>query len=149
MLDIKPTRAIPEQETAAASDHERAALLGRLEEFEQALAVYEALIEQQPQDALAYAGKGNMLLYLKRPAEAVAAYKLAVMLAPALYPAWVGKACALKTLRQDQAALEAYDQAIALDPTFAPAYFGKAELLLEHHHLWRAMKNYWRGFAAE
>src|SRR5690349_19351354 len=108
MLDTIPTQVAPERESTAASEHERAALLGRLEQYEQALAVYEALIEQQPEDALAYAGKGNMLLFLKRPEAALVTYTQALTLQPALSPAWVGKACALKALQQDQAALEAY-----------------------------------------
>src|SRR5690348_11669357 len=102
MLDTMSPQGVSEQETAVASDYERAALLGRLEEFEQALAVYETLIEQQPQAALAYAGKGNMLLFLQCPEAALAAYDQALTLAPALSPAWVGKACAHKALRQDQ-----------------------------------------------
>lgn len=149
MLDTTPTRATPEKENRAVGEHERAALLSRLEQYEQALCVYEALIEQHPKDGLAFAGKGNMLLFLKRPEAALVAYAQALTLTPVLSPAWVGKACAHKALQQDQAALEAYDQAIRFDPTCAPAYFGKAELLLERNHPWQALKNYWRGFAAE
>lgn len=149
MLYTKPTQATPEQESGAAREYERAALLGRLDQYEQALRVYEMLIEQHPQDALAYTGKGNMLLFLKRPTAALVAYTQALTLAPVLSPAWVGKACALKALQQAKAAVEAYDQAIALDLTCAPAYFGKAELLLERNHPWQALKSYRRGFAAE
>lgn len=119
MLGTTPTQAIAEQEPAVASDDERAALLGSLEEFEQALAVSVALIVQHPQESLAYVGKGNMLQLLKQPEAALGAYSLALTLAPALSPAWIEKACALKALPQDQAALEAYDQAPALDATCA------------------------------
>src|SRR5215831_17953467 len=89
----------PEQSQASVplSEHEMGSLLSNLGQHAAALEAYEAAIQRNPADALAYIGQGNMLLFLNQPAEALAAYTKAARLAPTLALAYAGRGMALRT----------------------------------------------------
>ena len=100
-------------------------VLDHLNRYEEALAAYEQAIRLDPNDALAYRGKGDALYYLARLGEALAAYEQAIRLDPNDALAYRGKGFALFVLLRFEEALAAFEQAIRLDPNDALAYRGK------------------------
>ena len=87
----------------------RAAVLGRLGEFDEALALYEIILEQHPEQAGLWLSYGHVLKTVGRLEDGIAAYRHAIALAPRLGDAWWSLAN-LKTLRfgdEDVAAMEA------------------------------------------
>ena len=115
----RPMEALAELDTLAepdlGQDNLRAATLGRIGEFDEALKLYEAVLAQAPQMPRVWMSYGHMLKTVGRVADGVTAYRRALALAPHLGEAWWSLAN-LKTVRfgEDdvaamQAALEATD----------------------------------------
>ena len=87
----------------------RAAVLGRLGEFDEALELYELILRQQPAQAGLWLSYGHVLKTVGRVEEGIAAYRQAIALAPQLGDAWWSLAN-LKTFRfsaEDVALMEA------------------------------------------
>ena len=87
----------------------RAAVLGRLGEFDEALELYELILQQQPTQAGLWLSYGHVLKTVGRLEEGIAAYRQAIALAPQLGDAWWSLAN-LKTFRfsaEDVALMEA------------------------------------------
>ena len=87
----------------------RAAVLGRLGEFDEALQLYELILQQHPTQAGLWLSYGHVLKTVGRLEEGIAAYRQAIALAPQLGDAWWSLAN-LKTFRfsaEDVALMEA------------------------------------------
>ena len=87
----------------------RAAVLGRLGEFDEALALYEAILRQHPAQTGLWLSYGHVLKTVGRLDEGIAAYRRAIALAPHMGDAWWSLAN-LKTFRfsaDDVSAMEA------------------------------------------
>ncbi len=87
----------------------RAAVLGRLGEFDEALALYETILRQHPAQAGLWLSYGHVLKTVGRLEDGIAAYRRAIALAPQLGDAWWSLAN-LKTVRfgeDDVATMEA------------------------------------------
>ncbi len=78
----------------------RAAVLNRLGEFEEALALYEGVLAAHPSQPRVWMSYGHTLKTVGRLAEGIAAYRRAVTLAPHFGEAWWSLAN-LKTVRLD------------------------------------------------
>ena len=109
----RPLEALAELDVLAERDisHEnlRAATLGRIGEFEEALKLYEAVLKQAPNQPRVWMSYGHMLKTVGRVDDGVAAYRRALELAPHLGEAWWSLAN-LKTVRftaADMAAMQA------------------------------------------
>ncbi len=109
----RPLEALAELDVLAERDisHEnlRAATLGRIGEFEEALKLYEAVLKQAPNQPRVWMSYGHMLKTVGRVDDGVAAYRRALGLAPHLGEAWWSLAN-LKTVRftaADMAAMQA------------------------------------------
>jgi tetratricopeptide (TPR) repeat protein len=89
---------------------------------EEALVAYDHALEVNPTLALAWHGKGNVLLQIERYEDAAAAFDEALQLDPELAPAWHGQGLALAQLEDPREARAAQERAVALDPSFAPAW---------------------------
>lgn len=89
------------------------------------------IIEESPDDAGAWADKGDVLLELERFYEAVAAYQRAEEIAGPSFGALVGRAEAHAELGQHAAAAKCYARALALEPGDAGAMVGRAYCLLD------------------
>jgi tetratricopeptide (TPR) repeat protein len=100
-----------------------------LQRYEEALTALEQAIRLDPNNALAYLGKGATLDDLKRYEEALAAFEQAIRLDPTDALAYLGKGTTLHDLKRYEEALAAYDQAIRLDPNYASAYYHKGNAL--------------------
>ncbi len=141
-----PTKgAAAAQLEASPPLQELAARLVTVEQYESALQLYELALEEHPQDVLATLGKGNTLLFLKRPAEALSVFENALHLDHTCALAYEGQALALSQLGRNEEALIAYEAAIQQNPSFAPSYFGKAHVFLLLKRPLAALWTYWRA----
>jgi serine/threonine protein kinase len=94
--------------------------------YQEALAAFEQAIRLNPNDALAYNGKGRSLRQLRRYREALAAYEQAIRLNPNYAGAYHNKGVVLIDLKRYQEALAAFEQAIRLNPNNADYFYGKS-----------------------
>jgi len=94
--------------------------------FEEAIALYDLAIQQEPDNAKAWFGKGAALSKQQQIDSALAAYEKALQLKPDFSEAWFGKGTLYAKLQQPDTAISAYDRAIELKPDFFLAWFSKA-----------------------
>nr|WP_083500381.1 sulfotransferase [Sphingomonas endophytica] len=113
--------ALAELDTLLADEPEhvghinlKAAALGRLGSFEDAIPLYERVLEQAPTQPKVWMSYGHMLKTVGRQADGVAAYRHAIALRPALGEAWWSLAN-LKTVRFDDADVAAMTAQLARD----------------------------------
>jgi tetratricopeptide (TPR) repeat protein len=112
----KPVPALREVEKLLAIDARNpgyrnlhAAVLGRIGEFDQALAVYERLLREYPGQPKAWMSYGHALKTAGRRDESIAAYRKAIGLEPRLGEAYWSLAN-LKTFRFSPAEIETMEQ---------------------------------------
>ncbi|MET3471587.1 tetratricopeptide (TPR) repeat protein [Novosphingobium sp. 1529] len=91
-----------------------AAANGRIGAFDAALALYERVLAEAPDQPRVWMSYGHMLKTVGRQADGIAAYRRALALMPGLGEAWWSLAN-LKTVRFDDADIAAMQQALA-DP---------------------------------
>lgn len=112
----RPAEALAELAKVKADDGDNlghanleAAARGRIGEFDEALALYELVLGQNPHQPLVWMSYGHLLKTVGRQADGIAAYRQAIAQRPALGEAWWSLAN-LKTMRftaQDLAQMEA------------------------------------------
>jgi tetratricopeptide (TPR) repeat protein len=90
----------------------RAAILARLGEYEQAVAVYQRVLAEHPAQPKGWMSYGHALKTLGRQADCIAAYRRALDLQPGLGEAWWSLAN-LKTVRFDAGDLAAMSDQLA------------------------------------
>lgn len=107
----RPVDALAELDQLLAQDSEhlghinlRAAALGRVGDFDEAIALYAEILKAAPTQARVWMSYGHMLKTVGRQREGVAAYRAALTHAPQLGEAWWSLAN-LKTVRFDDADL--------------------------------------------
>jgi tetratricopeptide (TPR) repeat protein len=96
----------------------QAAAFGRIGEFDEALALYAAVLKEIPAQPKVWMSYGHMLKTVGRTAEGIAAYRRAIALSPGLGEVWWSLAN-LKTVRfsdEDIAAMQAALNAADLAP---------------------------------
>jgi tetratricopeptide (TPR) repeat protein len=103
--------------------------LSALQRFDQALAVYDRAVAQQPDSAENHYNRANTLSSLARAADAVDAYDAALALEPAFAEAWANRGGASSKLGRNEAALASYDRALAIKPRLVEALFNRASVL--------------------
>ena len=92
----------------------KAAALGRIGRFDEAIGLYEGVLEQVPTQPKVWTSLGHLLKTVGRQAEGVAAYRQAIAIMPELGDAWWSLAN-LKTLRFDDADIAAMEAALTRD----------------------------------
>src|SRR6266568_4046459 len=97
--------------------------------YEEALAALEQALRLNPNDAVAYANKGDTLYALKCDEEALVAYEQALCLDPNDGSAYYNKGIAFNALNRYEEALVAYEQVIRLQPELALAHQRKGQVL--------------------
>lgn len=117
----RPTEALAEldrlaEEDAANASHDnlRAAALGRLGAFEEAIALYERVLAEHPDQPKVWMSHAHILKTVGRLDEGIAAYRRALAIAPTLGEVWWSLAN-LKTVRFDEADIAAMEAALASD----------------------------------
>lgn len=117
----KPTEALAELDRLLDDDPDnpghanlKAAALGRIGEFEEAIQLYEAVLGKAGDQPKIWMSYGHVLKTVGRQANSIAAYRRAAELRPALGEVWWSLAN-LKTVRFDDADVAAMEAALA-DP---------------------------------
>ncbi|MCJ2541945.1 tetratricopeptide repeat protein [Thermostichus vulcanus] len=114
------------------------------EQFESAIALYQQLIQQNPEQAALYNGLGLTLAQQGNLEEAVVAFRKALTLDPFLVEAHLNLGTALLDQEEPTAAIEAYQAALALQPDRPRTYFNLAtafrklkepERALDYYHV--------------
>ena len=115
----RPTDALAELDTLLAEEPEhlghanlKAAALGRLGSFEEAIGLYERVLAAAPAQPKVWMSYGHMLKTIGRQEDGVAAYRRATALRPALGEAWWSLAN-LKTVRFDDVDIAAMEAELA------------------------------------
>jgi tetratricopeptide (TPR) repeat protein len=114
----RPDEALAELDTVLAEEPEnlgphnlRAAALGRIGGFGEALAIYEDVLKRAPGQPKIWMSYGHTLKTVGRLAEGIAAYRQAIGLNPSLGEVWWSLAN-LKTVRFDDADVAAMEAAL-------------------------------------
>ena len=125
----RPTDALAELDTLVAAEPEhighanlKAAALGRLGGFEEAIGLYEGVLAAAPAQPKVWMSYGHMLKTVGRQADGVAAYRRALALRPELGEAWWSLAN-LKTIRFDDADVATMEGALTDDALVADDRF--------------------------
>jgi tetratricopeptide (TPR) repeat protein len=90
----------------------KAATLGRLGDFDEAIRIYEAVLERAPAQPRVWLSYGHMLKTVGKQSEGIDAYRRAIALKPELGEAWWSLAN-LKTVRFDEADISSMQSALA------------------------------------
>lgn len=99
--------------------------------YQEALAVYEEMIDKNDQDPATWSDKGFVLLQLNRPQEAYAAYDKALRINDKFYEALLGKANVLTISQQHEEALQMLDRAISYYPEDYQVWYNRGNLQLQ------------------
>ena len=118
-------RAIALHPRYAEAHANRAAILRRLERYDEAEAGFKTALALNPNSALAHYNLGLLLGEQDRPAEALAAHERAMALAPDLAQAHSHRGNMLSALHRHDEAMAAHQKALSLSPDDA----------LLHHNL--------------
>ena len=117
----RPAEAIAELETVMAERsgnlgdaNLKAAALGRVGGFDEAIALYESVLDKAPHQPKVWMSYGHMLKTIGRQADGIAAYRRAIALTPELGEVWWSLAN-LKTVRFDDADIAAMQAQLARD----------------------------------
>jgi tetratricopeptide (TPR) repeat protein len=113
----RPAEAIAELDRLQGVDVEayqnlKAAALGRIGSYEEAIGIYEAVLARFPGQAKVWMSYGHVLKTVGRQADSIAAYRRATAEAPGLGEVWWSLAN-LKTVRFSDADIAAMDDALA------------------------------------
>ena len=97
-----------------ANQNLKAAALGRLGAYEEAIALYAAVLQRFPAQAKVWMSYGHLLKTVGRQADSIAAYRRALGVTPGLGEVWWSLAN-LKTVKFDRVDIDAMEAALA-DP---------------------------------
>lgn len=93
---------------------------------EEALRLFEEAIDKEPQNAIAWGGKGVALVNLGKYQEAMDCFDRAIQLDPITAFAWEGKGVALMKLERYEDAIPYFDMALEISPHFQRALENKS-----------------------
>jgi tetratricopeptide (TPR) repeat protein len=108
----------------------------------EALAIYEEVIESNPGDEVARNGRAEVLRSMNRLEEALAAYQETIDASPQDVFARTGRAEVLRSMNRLEEALAAYDETIVAFPQVVVARDGRADVLRSMNHLDEALAAY-------
>ena len=112
------------------------------ENFTEAIACYQKLINLEPKFLLGYQKIGNLSLKTQEFEQAITAYQNVIELSPNDFWAYNNLGEALIKLQRWEAAIPIYEKAIQLDPNSSWAYNGLGECLTQTHQLEKAVPIY-------
>ena len=112
----------------------KAAALGRLGAYEEAIALYEAVLQRFPAQARVWMSYGHLLKTVGRQADSIAAYRRALGVQPGLGEVWWSLAN-LKTVRFDA------EDVAAMEAALAAPDLGEEDRLHLHFALGKALED--------
>jgi serine/threonine protein kinase/predicted TPR repeat methyltransferase len=104
------------------------------EVYQKALAVYQKILQEQPQNWMSWLEQGEILSKLGAHQDALAAYDQAITLNPNSYLAWIGKSKTLSTLNNYNEAFVAVDRALKIRPNSELVWYHRGSLLKDGLH---------------
>jgi len=107
----------------------------RIGKFAQAVREHRAVIEVDPENALAFQGLGYALLRLGEYDEAIATYQRAIQLEPKLAISHADLGCIYQSRQQYAESEMEFRHAIELDPELSEAYMNLGFVLAAQKHL--------------
>ncbi|MEO1521801.1 MAG: serine/threonine-protein kinase [Cyanobacteria bacterium J06633_2] len=129
------------QSSALEKHLQQAKQLQGTEQYEQAIAQYDAAIAQDPNSAEAHQGRCYSLNQLQQYQAAITACDQALSIDPNNVRALWSKGYALDLQEQVNEAMVLYDQALAIDPNFAEAWNNKGAAQLKSGNLSAALQS--------
>lgn len=132
----------------AASSVGKAHSLDRLKRSDAALAAFAEAIQNLPDYAQAWGGRGSLLGRLGRDAEALPDLDRAVKLKPDYIEVWLNRSTVLRHLKNPKEAVESAEQALRLQPDYGPALTIRADALEDLGKLDAALASYDAALAA-
>ena len=97
--------------------------------YEEAVAVYDRKLQQDPNDLSLWIERGRILTKLRLYDEALGSYDRAIEMNDHFYLAWNAKATTFYEMQKFEAALEAYDKTVELNPNFYTGWHNRGSLL--------------------
>lgn len=104
--------ALLEGQEIEANQNLKAAALGRIGAYEEAIQLYESVLQRFPEQAKVWMSYGHLLKTVGRQTDSLAAYRRALAIAPGLGEVWWSLAN-LKTVRFEAADVAAMESALA------------------------------------
>ncbi|HEY9632041.1 MAG TPA: tetratricopeptide repeat protein [Coleofasciculaceae cyanobacterium] len=136
----------PQVKRVGKSDKEQLKLafgLAKEERFDEALAEFETILQNNPNSKLAHLGTGNMFFKKERYDEALRHFQIAARLDSLLPQAQVGAGQVLLRQGELEQALEKFQTAINIDPNYTEAYQGVGQVLARQEKYDEAIQQ-WR-----
>ncbi|MEO9320328.1 MAG: tetratricopeptide repeat protein [Nitrososphaera sp.] len=107
-----------------------------------AIEFYDKAIEQNPEFAAAWNGKGLALFHQREYQEAISCYNKAIEIKPDYYETYNDKGVLLKELGRIEEAISCYNKAIEIKPDYAKAYNNKGLALNKLGKYMEAIANF-------
>lgn len=143
---IAPQNAGPaagaQPEPAASDAYARALLLHQQGQLQQAIALYDLAIGQQPAQAEIRYKRANALNALGKLDDALAGYDAALALDPTFANAFCNRGVVLERLERWDEALASYNQTLALNAQDYLTYYNRASVLRHAGRLAEALADY-------
>lgn len=112
--------------------------------YDGALVLYDQILSREPEQAIAYVGKGKTLFALRRDEEGLQAYERAFQIDPEVADGafYQEKAQVLARLKRFEESLAAYDEASYRNPRAVELYSKRAEIYLKLQKYQEALSMY-------
>jgi predicted O-linked N-acetylglucosamine transferase (SPINDLY family) len=131
----------------ATDPYAQALQLHQQGQLEQAVKLYDQVIEQQPAHAEAHYKRANALNVLGRLDAAVAGYDRALALDEGYANAYCNRGVVLERLGRLPEALDSYGRALAINPADHLTHYNRASVLRQLRRLREALADYERAIA--
>jgi tetratricopeptide (TPR) repeat protein len=124
---------------------ERGDELFQVQRYREAIAVYEKVIQANPNDYVAWFKRGITLENLRQFEEALEAYDRVIALQPEDYLAWFKRGAVCENLSRFESALTCYEKVVYLQPENYWAWHDRGKVLENLHRFEEAVEAYDRA----
>lgn len=117
------------------------------EKYEKAMAVYEKVLKEKPDNEVSWIFRGLCLHYLNRPGESLMCYNRALKINSRSFLAWRSRGLAFNKMKKYKDAIKCYDMAIKINPSDRRAWNNKGVLLSSFRKYKESIKCYDRAIS--
>lgn len=128
-LESYAAAKICEPDKAALAIYNQGKVYEELQQWDQAIKAFDAVVELDPEDTDAWVNRGVALAEMDRHLEAVVSYDRALKLSPDDVDAWANKGNSLQVTGKYDDAVACYTSAINIDPANLAGHYGLCESL--------------------
>ena len=115
------------------------------ESYEEAISIYDRVIQKYPNHADAYYNKGRALRIVKRYSDAIQSYSISIKLQPNFYLVYNNRGLIFHEMKDYQNALADYEASLLVNPTFIEAYYNRGITLHDLKRYEEALESYSRA----